>query len=266
MIQAINTSATGLQTSQTLIDVTGNNLANLSTNAFKTGRPNFADLFSVTALTPGARTTQTSTSPTGLQVGLGTLTDSTQLLVTQGPLTNTGQNLDVAVEGNGFFQVLLPDGSTGYTRDGAFQLSPTGQLLSATGAPLLPPITVPPGSTVEIGPTGVVTAVFLNSSAPPVQIGQLTLARFSNAGGLDSQGSNLYKASPDSGPPLIGDPGQGGNGTLQQGFLEGSNVDSATQLTNLIIAQEAFNANREALTISNQMLEDTLLVFQNTTP
>jgi flagellar basal-body rod protein FlgG len=261
MIQAIYTGSTGVRGTQNFIDVTGNNLSNLNTTGFKTGRVNFADLLSLTLKAPGALTSQGTTSPIGAQIGVGTTATGTELLVAEGPLQNTGRSLDVAINGNGFFQLALPNGGgIGYTRAGAFQLSSTGQLLGPNGDTLLPSITVPAGATVSIGTDGTVTAT---TSAGSFRLGQLTLARFPNPPGLTSMGSNVYAASPDSGPPTVLVPGQGGVGTTRQGVLEGSNVDSATQLTNLILGQQAFAANSETITVANEMLADTLNVFAN---
>jgi flagellar basal-body rod protein FlgG len=261
MIQAIYTGNTGLRGTQTFIDVTGNNLANINTNGFKTGRVNFADLVYRTVQAPGAPTGQGTLSPIGTQFGFGTIADSTELIVTEGPLQNTGGSLDVAINGNGFFQLALPGGGIGYTRDGAFQVGPTGRLLGPNGEALLPPITVPAGATVSISANGTVTATLPGPPTTSVFLGQLTLAKFPNPPGLTSMGTNVFAASPDSGTPTVVVPGQGGAGTLQQGFLEGSNVDQTTELTNLIIGQQTFAANSETITVANEMLLDTLNVF-----
>jgi flagellar basal-body rod protein FlgG len=248
MIEAISTSNTGLSAAQTLLDVTGNNLANINTTGFKAGGVGFQDLLSVALTGPGAA------SP-GLQVGLGVGVASTDRSFAQGPLQNTGKPLDVAIEGNGFFPVALPDGGVAFTRDGSFRLDPSGRLVTADGSLVQPGIVVPPGAaSVSIASDGTVTALV---GAPQV-LGRLTLVRFPNPPGLTSLGGNLYAASAASGSPAGAVPGQGGTGTLAQGFLEGSNANPTTELVNLLIAQQTFAANARAVAVENQMLTDTV--------
>jgi flagellar basal-body rod protein FlgG len=243
MIEAISTSSTGLNAGQALLDVTSNNLANLNTMGFKGSQVGFQDLLYVS----GAA---------GLQVGRGVQVSSADKSFAQGPLQNTGSPLDVAIQGNGFFQVTRPDGTTAYTRDGSFQVDPNGRLVTADGSLVQPPIVVPPdASAITVGPDGTVSAV-VGSAATPV--GQLTLARFPNPPGLTALGGNLYAASAASGNATTAVPGQGGTGTLAQGFLEGSNVNPAGELTNLLIARQTVAVNTRAIVVEDQMATDTL--------
>jgi flagellar basal-body rod protein FlgG len=249
MIEAISTSNTGLNAAQTLLDVTGNNLANINTTGFKAGGVGFQDLLSVALTGPGAA------SP-GLQVGTGVAVASTDKSFAQGPLQNTGNPLDVAIQGSGFFQVARPDGSVAFTRDGSFRLDSSGRLVTADGLLLQPPIVVPPGTnSISVAADGTVTALAGNSTQV---LGRLTLVRFPNAPGLIGLGSNLYAASAASGGPATSVPGLGATGTLAQGFLEGSNVNPTTELVNLLIAQQTFAANSQAIVAENQMLTDTV--------
>ncbi len=229
MIEAISASTTGLSAAQTLLDVTSNNLANINTTGFKTAGVGFQD---------------------------GVAVASTDRSFAQGPLQSTGNPLDVAIQGNGFFQVVRPDGSAAFTRDGSFRLDATGRLVTADGSLVQPPITVPPGTTsITVGADGTVTAAVGGSSQV---LGRLTLVQFPNAPGLIGLGGNLYAASAASGSPAAAVPGQGGTGTLVQGFVEGSNVNPTTELVNLLIAQQTFVANSQAIIASNQMLTDTV--------
>ncbi len=255
MIEAISASTTGLNASQALLDVTSNNLANIDTTSFKAGAVRFQDLLSATVSGPAA-SSQGVSSPGGLQVGRGVAVASTSASFAQGPLQSTGQPLDVAIQGNGFFQVTRPDGSVAYTRDGSFHVDAAGQLVTADGSLVQPAIVVPPGATsVSIGADGTVTATTGRASQV---LGQITLARFPNPPGLTALGNNLYAASAASGSPTTAVPGQAGTGTLVQGFLEGANVSPATELVNLLIAQQTFVANSQAIVAENQMLTDTV--------
>jgi flagellar basal-body rod protein FlgG len=256
MIQGISASTTGLNASQTLLDVTSNNLANLNTTGFKTSQVGFQDLFYATLSGVGTAGGPGASAAVPTQVGLGVRVSSTAKSFAQGPLQNTGNPLDVAIEGNGFFQVTRPDGTTAFTRDGTFRVDANGQLVTADGSLVQPAITFPPGTTsITIGADGAVTAV-VNGTATPV--GELTLANFPNPPGLTPLGNNFYAASAASGNATTATPGQTGTGTLVQGFLEGSNVNPATELTNLLIAQATFAANSRAVVVENQMLTDTV--------
>jgi flagellar basal-body rod protein FlgG len=249
LIAAIAAGNTGLNANQSQLDTAGNNLANLNTTSFKANQVQFQDLFYVTLNYP------TFPAPVGEQLGAGVRLSSTSKQFTQGPLENTGQQLDVAIDGNGFFQVLRPDGSTAFTRNGTFQVAPTGQLRTADGFLLQPAIFIPPNaSQINIATNGTVTVVV---GGVTQTLGQITLVDFANPPGLTAVGTNLYLASEASGKPVTSGPGTGGTGLLRQGFLEGSNVDAATELTNLLIAQQSFVFNSQAITVANQMLQST---------
>jgi flagellar basal-body rod protein FlgG len=253
LIQAIGASNTGLDASQSELDNAGNNLANINTTSFKANRLGFQDLLYLTLKPPAPP------APVGIQAGEGVKLSSTDKQFTQGPLTVTGVALDIAIEGNGFFQVKRPDGSLAYTRNGNLQVGPNGQLRTSDGFLLQPPITIPPDATqISIGPDGTVTVVAGGVSRT---VGQITLVNFANPPGLTAVGTNLYLASPASGSPVKSVPGQGGTGLIRQGVLEGSNVNAVTELTNLIIAQQSFVANATAIQIANQMLESTLTLL-----
>ena len=244
------------------MDVISNNLANVSTNGFKSTRPIFADLMYQTIRQPGAQSTQQNQIPNGLQIGLGTTPVATERLFTQGNPQMTGNSKDVAINGNGFFQVLMPDGTTAYTRDGSFQLDNQGQLVTASGYPVQPTITVPANATsLTIGSDGVVT-ITQNTSQLPVQIGSLQLATFINNAGLDSIGENLYLETGSSGNANTTQPGLNGAGTLMQNYVEGSNVNVATELVNMIQTQRSYEMDSQAITTSNQMLQRLVTMAQ----
>ena len=256
MIEAISTSNTGLNASQQQLNTTGNNLANLNTTGFKANLTTFQDLIYTTLATPVAAG-KTVSPPGGTQIGQGVMTSSTDKQFTQGPLESTGQPYNVAIDGNGFFQVTGPGGAVYYTRDGTFQINSTGRLVTANGHIVQPPIVVPANATsVTIGTDGTVSVLTPGSSTPKV-VGQLTLVRFANPPGLNSEGNNLFTATSSSGSPVTGTPGQSGSGLLRQGFLEGSNVDPTTELANLLIAQQWFVANSHGVQVASQMLSDT---------
>ncbi len=251
MIEAIAASNTGLDASQDQLDTAGNNLANLSTTGYKANRVLFQDLLYTTLQAAGL------TAPVGTQLGRGVQLSSTDKLFTEGPLENTGNPLNVAINGNGFFQVTLPDGSTAYTRNGSFVVNANGQLVTTDGNFLQPPITVPTNYTgITIAANGTVTVTVPNSLTSRT-VGQITLVNFANPPGLTSVGNTLFAASPASGSPVISIPGQAGTGILQQGFLEGSNVNATTELSNLLIAQQTFSANSEAINAANNLLITT---------
>jgi flagellar basal-body rod protein FlgG len=251
MIEAITTSNTGLDASQADLDTTSNNLANLNTISFKANRALFQDLIYVGEHTapPGV--------PAFTQLGRGVLLSTTDKLFAQGPLQNTGRDLDVAIDGNGFFQITRPDGTTAYTRDGAFIVDSQGHLVTSDGSLVQPSFTIPTNFTaITIAPDGTVSVTTPGSTTFRV-VGNLTLVRFANPPGLTSIGNNEYTASPASGQPVISPPGQGGTGLLRQGFLEGSNVDATTELANLLVAQQWFTANSQAIVVANEMLITT---------
>jgi flagellar basal-body rod protein FlgG len=253
-IAAIFTSNTGLQAASTFLDVTSNNIANSDTTGFKTQQTTFQDLLYV-GLPPGAAATQGTTPPGGLQFGTGAVVDDVTGLFTQGPLTQTNNQLDLAVSGEGLFAVTLPDGTTGYTRAGNFTADATGQLVTSDGFRLAGGIVLPVGtSAVSISASGVVSATTPNGV---VQVGNIALTRFQNNSGLVRVGRTTFVAGPSAGAATTGAPGTNGLGTLSQGFLERSNVEVVTELVNLLIAQRTFAFNSQAIQIENQVLQAT---------
>lgn len=255
MIRSLWISKTGLDAQQLSIDVISNNLANVSTNGFKRSRPVFEDLLYQTLRQPGAKSSSQTDIPSGLQLGTGVRPVATERIFTQGNLTQTGNGLDVAISGNGFFQIQLPEGITGYTRDGSFQMNSQGQIVTASGYVVEPGITVPTGTqTITISRDGIVSAQ-VSGTAAPTQIGQLQLANFVNVGGLQSQGENLYLETASSGSPTTGNPGNSGLGVLNQGYTETSNVNVAEELVNMIVTQRAYELNSRAIQTSDQMLQ-----------
>jgi flagellar basal-body rod protein FlgG len=255
MEPALWAAKTGLDAQQTQMTVTANNLANVNTTGFKKSRAVFEDLLYQNVSQVGAATSQNTQSPTGLSLGTGVRVVATERNYTQGDFNQTGNPLDVAIQGRGFFQVLLPDGTLGYTRDGSFQVNAQGQLVTANGYAVQPAITVPTGAqSVTIGSDGVVSAQVAGQSAP-TQIGTLQLADFINPAGLESRGQNLAVESGSSGTAQTGTPGLTGLGTLTQGSVESSNVNVVEELVNMIETQRAYEMNSKAIETTNQMLQ-----------
>lgn len=255
MMRSLWISKTGLDAQQTQMDVVANNLANVSTNGFKRSRAIFEDLLYQTLRQPGAQSSQQTQIPSGLQIGTGVRPIATERIHTQGNLQQTGNRLDIAIEGPGFFQVLLPDGNTAYTRDGSFQTDNQGQVVTASGFVVQPAMTIPSNAiTVTIGRDGVVTVTQPGTSAP-VQIGSIQLATFINPAGLQSLGENLYVETASSGTPSTNVPGTNGAGILSQGYVETSNVNVVEELVNMIQTQRAYEINSKAITVSDQMLQ-----------
>lgn len=255
MIRSLWISKTGLDAQQTQMDVVANNLANVSTNGFKRSRAIFEDLLYQTIRQPGAQSSQQTQIPSGLQIGTGVRPVATERIHTQGNLQQTGNKLDIAIEGPGFFQVLLPDGTTAYTRDGSFQTDNQGQVVTSSGFVVQPAMTIPSNAiTVTIGRDGVVTVTQPGTPAP-VQIGSVQLATFINPAGLQSQGENLYVETASSGTPSTNVPGTNGAGILSQGYVETSNVNVVEELVNMIQTQRAYEINSKAITVSDQMLQ-----------
>jgi flagellar basal-body rod protein FlgG len=255
MIRSLWIAKTGLEAQQLSMDVVANNLANVSTNGFKRSRAVFEDLLYQTLRQPGAKSTQQTEIPSGLQLGTGVHPVATERIHTQGNLQQTGNSLDVAVNGTGFFQILQADGTTAYSRDGSFQLNSQGQIVTASGYVVQPAITVPSTAiSVTISRDGIVS-VLTSGSTTPTQIGQLQLASFINNGGLQSQGENLYIETASSGSPSTGNPGSNGLGYLNQGYVETSNVNVAEELVNMIQTQRAFEINSRSIQASDQMLQ-----------
>ncbi|MFJ3457623.1 flagellar basal-body rod protein FlgG [Scandinavium goeteborgense] len=255
MIRSLWIAKTGLEAQQLNMDVISNNLANVNTNGFKRQRAVFQDLLYQTMRQPGAQASEQTTLPSGLQLGTGVRPVSTQRVHTQGGFNQTGNELDVAIEGKGFFPVQMPDGSTAYTRDGHFDKNENGQLVNADGHPIQPGITVPADAKkLEISQDGIVSAT-VPGQAQPQQIGQLTLATFVNEAGLESIGGNLYRETQASGAPNELNPGLEDAGTLKQSYIETSNVNVAEELVSMIQVQRAYEINSKAVSASDQMLQ-----------
>ncbi|HUN92722.1 MAG TPA: flagellar basal-body rod protein FlgG [Burkholderiaceae bacterium] len=255
MMRSLWIAKTGMDAQQTQLDVISNNLANASTNGFKAQRAQFEDLLYQTVRQPGANSTQQTSLPTGLQVGTGVRTVATPRVFTQGSLTQTGNQFDLAVNGQGFLQIQMPDGTTAYTRDGSLHLDATGALVNSSGFALQPAITIPAqAQTVTIGQDGTVS-VTLPGTATPKNVGSIQLASFINPAGLESIGQNLYAETAASGTASANTPGTNGLGTLQQGYTETSNVNVVSELVNMIQAQRSYELNSKAVTTSDQMLQ-----------
>jgi flagellar basal-body rod protein FlgG len=245
---------TGLDAQQTQLDVIANNLANVSTNGFKRSRAVFEDLLYQTLRQPGAASSQQTTIPSGLMLGTGVRPIATEHIFVQGSLQNTGNALDVAINGQGFFQIQMPDGTLSYTRDGSFQLDGTGQLVTSSGYPLSPAITIPSTATsITISRDGIVSAL-VPGSTTPTQIGNIQLATFVNVGGLQSVGENLFVETASSGTPTPNTPGSNGSGLLNQANVETSNVNVAEELVQMIQTQRAYELNSKVVTTSDNML------------
>jgi flagellar basal-body rod protein FlgG len=254
MIRSLWIARTGLDAQQTQLDVIANNLANVSTNGFKKGRAVFEDLLYQTLRQPGAQSSQQTQIPVGLQMGTGVRPISTARVFTQGNIQKTDNALDIAIQGDGFFQILLPDGTTGYTRDGSFQKDNQGQIVTSNGYPLQPNITIPATAlTVTVGTDGVVSITQAGSSAT-TQIGSIQLANFINPAGLQSMGQNLFLETAASGTPTPNAPGSNGAGIVNQGYVETSNVNVAEELVTMIQTQRAYELNSKVVSTSDAML------------
>ena len=255
MIRSLWIAKTGLDAQQTQMDVIANNLANVSTTGFKRSRAVFEDLLYQTIRQPGAQSSQQTQVPSGLQLGTGVRPIAAERIHTQGNLQLTGNQLDVAIQGAGFFQILMPDGTTAYTRDGSFQSDSQGQLVTSSGFPVQPAITIPATSTgVTIGRDGIVT-ITQAGVVTPQQIGQLQLSTFINPAGLQSMGENLYQETASSGTPNTTVPGTNGSGSLNQSYVETSNVNVVEEMVNMIQTQRAYEINSKAISTSDQMLQ-----------
>jgi len=255
-MRAMNTAATGMMAQQTNVEVISNNIANQNTTGFKSQRAEFQDLLYQTARRGGATSSDTGTIvPEGVQVGLGVKTAAVNRITTQGNLLQTSNPLDLAIQGRGFFQILQPDGTTAYTRDGSFAMSPTGEIVTADGFVVQPGITIPQNTiSVTINANGQVQALVAGQTTPQI-VGQLQLANFPNEAGLEALGNNLLLETPASGQPTTGNPGATGFGSLNQGMLESSNVDIVSEITNLITAQRAYEMNSKVIQSTDQMLQ-----------
>ena len=255
MINSLWISKTGMEAQQTQLDVISHNLANVSTTGFKRATAVFEDLMYQNLRQVGANSTEQSQLPTGLQIGLGVRTVATSRSFTQGSMQQTNNQLDMAIKGNGFFQVTMPDGTIGYTRDGSFQVDAQGRLVTSSGLPVANGITVPSAATnVTVAADGSVSATLANSPTPQT-IGTLAIASFVNPAGLEPKGENLYAETAASGQPNGGTAGTNGLGTVMQGFLETSNVNVVQELVSMIQTQRAYEMNSKAIQTSDQMLQ-----------
>ncbi|HEX4843694.1 MAG TPA: flagellar basal-body rod protein FlgG [Limnobacter sp.] len=255
MMRSLWIAKTGLDAQQTQLDVISNNLANTATNGFKRSRAVFEDLLYQTLRQPGAQTTEQTQVPSGLQVGTGVRPVSTVRNFSQGNLQQTGNSLDIAINGQGFLQVQMPDGSTSYSRDGSVQIDANGTLVTSNGYPILGPVTIPPGvQDISISQNGTVSAV-VQGQVQPQELGQIQLATFVNPAGLFSQGQNLYQETAASGAPTQVVAGTNGAGFISQGYVETSNVNVVEELVGLIQAQRAYEINSKAISTSDQMLQ-----------
>ncbi|MBF0274501.1 MAG: flagellar basal-body rod protein FlgG [Nitrospinae bacterium] len=255
MIRALFSAANGMQAQQTNMNVISNNLANVNTSGFKRSRADFQDLFYQTHRAPGTINQAGNEVPTGVQIGLGSKTAATQRIHTEGDLINTKADLDLAITGKGYFQITLPDGSTGYTRNGSFKLNSNGEMVNSDGLLLADGITIPNTATsVSIAQDGTV-AYTLSTSTTPVTAGNIQLASFTNDAGLDSLGGSIYKETQTSGTVTLGTPGTNQFGVVQQGFLEQSNVNIVDELVNMIVAQRAYEVNSKAVKSTDEMIQ-----------
>ncbi len=257
-MQALKIAATGMSAQQMRVDVISNNLANMSTTGYNARRADFADLHYRQLARPGAINANDGTIlPTGVQIGLGVRPSAVSMNVQQGSLGATGGDLDVAIEGNGYFEVTLPSGLSAYTRDGALKRSADGLIVTSDGYGVVPDITIPEDArAISINADGEVYAYF-NDQVAPQLLGQFTLADFSNVKGLEAMGSNLFLETEASGPPLVATPGEQGLGTVRQGYLEDSSVDAVKEITDLITAQRGYELNAKVITAADQMLGAT---------
>ena len=253
MLRAFSTAATGMTGQQTMVDVIANNLANVNTSGFKRSQVNFQDLLYVTMEEPGNEVASGINSPTGVEVGSGVRAASTVKVFTIGELQNTGNPLDIAIAGDGFLQVTLPNGDLRYTRDGSLLINGNSQLVTSTGYTLQPPITIPADSTINIEKDGGLNVT--DSSGTQSVVGTIQLVRFPNPSGLSSEGDNLFAETEASGTPTTGTAGDNGFGTIQANFLEKSNVQMVTELVNLITAQRAYEINSRAIRAGDDMLQ-----------
>ncbi len=256
MIRALYTAASGMQAQQMNLDTVANNLANSSTAGFRRRRLQFQDLLYQNLVMPGTAATQQTTVAAGLQIGLGSRPADSEIIQLQGDMSATGNPLDIAIEGQGFFQITLPSGETAYTRSGAFHLDAQGNIVTADGNAMEPAITIPQGATsVTIGSDGTVSATLVGQSAAQ-QVGNIQLALFANPGGLNSIGKNLFLATTASGDPTVGTPGgTDGLGQVEQGYLEGSNVSVVDEFIQMIVAQRSYEANSQVVKAANEMFQ-----------
>ncbi|TXI18854.1 MAG: flagellar basal-body rod protein FlgG [Roseateles sp.] len=255
MMRSLWIAKTGMEGQQTQLDAISNNLANVATNGYKRSHAIFEDLIYQTLRQSGANSTEQTQLPTGLQIGLGVRPVATARIYTQGNLQQTSNNMDLAIKGDGFFQIQMPDGTTAYTRDGSFQRDANGQMVTNNGYTLLPGITIPNNAlTLTVGNDGTVS-VTVPGQVAPQQIGQIQIANFVNPAGLEAKGQNLFTETAASGTPNTGAPNANGLGAIQQGFVETSNVNVVEELVQMIQTQRAYELNSKAVQTSDQMLQ-----------
>lgn len=254
MIRALKTAATGMQAQQLNIDNIANNLANINTTGFKRSKVEFQDLFYQTQKSPGRIAKQGIEAPSSLEVGYGTAPVATQRIFSQGEVLPTGNPLDIAINGDGFLRVVMPDGSYAYTRDGAIKLASDGRLVTTDGDPIDPEISIPEGVTQIIIATDGTISVNVAGEIEPQELGTMEIVRFLNSSGLKAIGRNLLVESPASGEPIAGVPGTEGNGEIYQGYLETSNVEIVEEMVNMIVAQRAYEINSKAIKTADDML------------
>lgn len=260
-MKALQIAATGMSAQQMRVDVISNNMANMSTTGYNARRADFADLHYQQLAKPGTVAAQDGTMlPTGVQVGLGVRPAAVSVVLAQGSLSQTGGDLDVAIEGRGYIEVTLPSGASAYTRDGALKRSADGQIVTSDGYPVQPGITIPSDATsLTINGDGEIYGYFADRTEPEL-LGQITLSGFPNEKGLEAMGSNLFLESPASGAATVSNPGIDGVGTLRQGYLEDSSVDAVREVTELIKAQRGYELNAKVITAADQMLAATTQV------
>lgn len=257
MIRSLWTGTTGMHSQQLNIDVIANNLANVSTTGFKKSKADFQDLLYQTMKVPGSQSSTDTESPTGILIGLGVKPAAVTKVFTQGDLILTENELDIAIQGEGFLQVEIPNGNTAYTRSGALKQDSNGRLTNSDGYPILPAITIPDGAReITIGETGIVSAK-IGDDTEPTELGTLELVTFTNNGGLSAIGRNLFEESASSGTATAGTPGDDGYGTLLQTYLEGSNVNIVEELANMITTQRAYEINSKTIQTSDEMMQTT---------
>jgi len=255
MVRSLWIAATGMEAQQLNVDIISNNLANVNTVGFKKSRPDFEDLLYQNIKSPGSASSTSTQAPTGIQVGQGVRSVSTQKIFTMGNLQQTDNSLDLAIEGSGFFQITKPDGETAYTRDGTFKLDKDGNIVNSNGYLLSPAITIPSNTThVDISSDGIVS-VTQSGSTTPTGVGNIELADFINPAGLQAVGQNLFLATPASGDPQTGVPDANGLGAVSQGFIEMSNVSIVDEMVQMIVAQRAYEVNSKSIQTADDMLQ-----------
>jgi flagellar basal-body rod protein FlgG len=257
-MKALYIASTGMAAQERNVEVISNNIANMRTTGYKKQRAEFQDLLYQTLRRAGSSTSDQGTMvPAGIEIGSGVKTAATPRVMSQGTVSPTEKELDVAIRGEGFFAIQMPDGTTTYTRDGSFERSPEGEIVTVDGYTVQPGITLPDGATgVSISADGLVEA-FLPGATAPTQMGQLQISRFVNKAGLESVGDNLFRETASSGPAQTGTPNQDGMGNLMQGYLEMSNVNAVTEIADLIAAQRAYEMNARVISGADQMLQAT---------